>query len=80
MTITIIIADIISTTIAIIIPATMAMVLSVGPMYNYIWSMSAVFRSNSLDSEEPGSEEEFVVVVVGNVVAVLKGIPVVITV
>ena len=35
---------------------------------------------NSLDSEEPGSEEEFVVVVVGNVVAVLKGIPVVITV
>ena len=37
-------------------------------------------RCNSLGLEEPGSEEEFVVVVVGNVVAVLKGIPVVITV
>ena len=42
---------------------------------------------SSLDSEEPGSEEEFVVVVVlvvnefvVVVVAVLKGIPVVITV
>ena len=35
---------------------------------------------NPLELEEPGSVEEFVVVVVGNVVAVLKGIPVVITV
>ena len=49
-------------------------------------SYLAAFRNgpwdvcNSLELEEPGPEEEFVVVVVGNVVAVLKGIPVVITV
>ena len=41
---------------------------------------TAVIRSNSLASEGLVSEDEFVVVVVGNVVAVLKGIPVVITV